>query len=525
MDKDTTSTWQSYQFIENFKQGDVHNIRVDLTERKATFVLDGQQRLTSLLIGFYGSYTVKKPHTHKSNPDNWIQNSLYIDLLKSPEEISNDDLDSDISVTYGLQFFQAEQRITPDQYWFRISRFRTIKTDKEFSILHSEVLKKLPAGATRQDRRIVEANLERLWQIYFHEPVVSYFTEKNQSLDRVLNIFIRANDAGTKLTKSDLLMTMATSKWLDFNAREEIFGLVDHLNLKLKRSNNITKDFVLKACLVLNELEVAYKVDNFTNSNLETIEVSWPNIKTALIDTFDLINTYGIDRETLSSTNALMPIAYYLYRLKQDFKGTTDFEGQQRRRIIQWLLGALINGAFSGTSDRAISSCRAVLRDHLRISTDFPSYKLVSELADQGRSATFTSDNMRKLLDVTYGDRRSFLALSLLYEIGAFNAGTTQIDHIIPQAHVNKKSLGAMGLSQTRVDEIIQASQKLGNLQFLLARENNEKRDLPFSHWVETRDDDFLNRHCLPSDRSLWCVGNLPEFVAAREHLIEKRIK
>jgi hypothetical protein len=115
--------------------------------------------------------------------------------------------------------------------------------------------------------------------------------------------------------------------------------------------------------------------------------------------------------------------------------------------------------------------------------------------------------------------------LSLLYEIGAFNAGTTQIDHIIPQAHVNKKSLGAMGLPQTRVDEIIQASQRLGNLQFLLARENNEKRDLPFSHWVETRDDDFLDRHCLPSDRSLWCVENLPEFVAAREHLIEKRIK
>ena len=525
MEKDTASTWQSYKFIENFKNGDVHNTRVDLSGRAATFILDGQQRLTSLLIGFYGSYTTKAKFARKQNLDAWTQESLYIDLLKSPEELAQDELGSDIGVTYGLKFFEADQRITPDHYWFRVGRLKHIKTNEDFAALHAEIIEGLPAGASRQDRRIVESTLERLWHIYAQAPVISFFTEKHQSLDRVLNIFIRANDAGTKLSKSDLLMTMATSKWQTYNAREEIFAFVDHLNNGLERPNKITKDFVLKACLVLNGIEVAYKVDNFTNSNLDAIEIAWPRTKQSLIRTFELVNSYGLDKDTLTSTNALMPIAYYLQTTNQDLKGTTEPEGRQRKLIIRFLLGALINGAFSGTSDRAISACRGVLKEHLRTNEEFPLLKLVETLAAQNRFVTFSSENTRRLLDLTYRDSRSYLALSLLYEIGAFSSGTADIDHIIPQASVDKKSLEGAGHSATRVTEIMEASQKLGNLQFLLARENNEKRDLPFSHWVETRDEGFLERHCLPQDKSLWRVENLPEFVSAREKLIEKRIK
>ena len=525
MEKDTASTWQSYKFIENFKHGDVHNIRIDLSGRAATFVLDGQQRLTSLLVGFYGSYTTKAKNARRDNLDAWTQRSLYLNLLKCPEELTSDELDSDIAITYGLDFFETDPRTTPDELWFRISRLKPLKTDDDFATLHAEIMEQLPAGATRQDRRIVENNLERIWETYSRAHLISYFTEKQQSLDRVLNIFIRANDAGTKLSKSDLLMTMVTSKWQTYKAREEILGFVDHLNQGLGRPNKITKDFVLKACLVLGGMEVAYKVDNFTNYNLDQMERAWPETKQSLINTFELINAYGIDKDTLSSTNALLPIAYYLHRTGQDLKGTTELEGQQRKRVMQWLLGALINSAFSGTSDNAISACRGTLKDHLRNSRDFPMLELVQALAKQGRLATFTSENIRRLLNQKYGERHIFLALSLLYEIGAFNKGTTEIDHIIPQSSVDKKALQAAGHSEMRIKEIIEASQKIGNLQLLLARENNEKRDQPFSHWVETRDEDFLKRHHLPEDRSLWKVENLPEFVDARERLIEQWIK
>ena len=497
---------------------------MDITGQDATLVLDGQQRLTSMLIGFYGSYTIKAKHARKNNPDAWTQKNLYINLLKSPDEQSSDDLDTDISVTYGLEFFERDQRITPDNYWFRVSHFSKVNNETEFEGLYSEVIDKLPAGSTRGDRRIVEKNLERLWQVYFSEPIISFFTESGQSLDRVLNIFIRANEAGSKLTKSDLLMTMATSKWKSANAREEVFNFVDHLNKNLSRRNKVNKDFVLKACLVLTDLEVAYKVDNFTNTNLAIIEDAWSDIKNTLVRTFELINAFGIDGDTLTSTNALMPIAYYLHKTAQDLRGSTDEEVRNRRVVHQFILGALLNAAFSGTSDRAISTCRGILRDHLRIETSFPLQKLVQGLEGQRRTVSFTAENIRQILSIKYGDKRCFLALSLIYNLGSIDAKDVHIDHIIPSSKTTGDALIGEGFSVSEAGEISAQAQQLGNLQILLARENLEKSDLPFSHWIETRDEDFLDRHCLPRDRSLWRTQNLPQFIWEREKLIEKKI-
>lgn len=43
--------WQIYKFAEHFRFGEVHNEIAGKNGRKLTLVLDGQQRLTSLLIG------------------------------------------------------------------------------------------------------------------------------------------------------------------------------------------------------------------------------------------------------------------------------------------------------------------------------------------------------------------------------------------------------------------------------------------------------------------------------------------
>lgn len=524
LSKDTVTNWDTYSFISNFKQGDTHNQRVDISGQDATLVLDGQQRLTSMLIGFFGSYTIKAKHARATNPDAWSQKWLYLDLLKSPDEQNSDDLDTDISVTYGLDFFEREQRQTPENYWFRVSRLSNLTSESEFEALHADVIEKLPAGTTRTDRKIVEENLERLWQVYASDPIISYFSENGQSLDRVLNIFIRANEAGSKLTKSDLLMTMATSKWKSANAREEVFNFVDHLNKNLSRRNKVNKDFVLKACLVLTDLEVAYKVDNFTNTNLAIIEDAWPSIKKTLIRTFELVNAFGIDGDNLTSTNALMPIAYFLHKTGQDLRGSTDEEAKNRRVVHQFLLGSLLNAAFSGTSDRAISSCRGILRDHLRIEKSFPLLKLVQGLEGQRRTVSFSNENIRQILSIKYGDKRCFLALSLIYNLGAIDAQDVHIDHIIPTSKSTEDALIGKGFSGSDPREISAKAQQLGNLQFLLSRENLEKNDQPFSHWIETRDENFLDRHCLPKDRSLWKTRNLPEFISEREKLIVQKI-
>ncbi|WP_051521176.1 DUF262 domain-containing protein [Rubellimicrobium mesophilum] len=523
VDPEKVDSWQTYRFIENFKSGDVHNQPVALNGRRVKLVLDGQQRLTSLLIGLAGSYTVRAKHGRKNNPDAWSRQFLYIDLMKSPEERDEDELDSDIGVSYGLKFSEHDPRKSTENVWFPLARIMQCEDEAAFDRVHKDVLDKLPAGITRGERRTVENNLERLRSLVFHDEIISCYVEKDQSLDRVLNIFIRANDAGTKLSKSDLLMSMVTSKWSSRNARQDIYDFVDFLNEKLSRPNKLTKDFVLKAALVLTDLEVAYKVDNFTNENLALMEAEWRRIKESLVATLNIVNRMGIDRETLTSTNALMPIAYYVHKSGRSFDGSTPAEVLARWAMHKFLIGALVNGAFSGTSDLAISTCRGTIRDALRLSTDFPLAQLVTALGRSNRMATFTPDTLGRVLDIKYGDRRCFLALSLIYEDQVWGADY-HIDHIIPQASTDRKALMKMGLPNHRIEEIFSFAGTLGNLQILLARENIEKSNRPFWDWIESRDSNFLDRHCIPSDKSLWTVEALPEFVQARERLLAAKI-
>ena len=83
------------------------------------------------------------------------------------------------------------------------------------------------------------------------DEVIAYYTETDQDYDRVLDIFVRANEGGTRLSKSDLLLSMVTANWDGVNARDEIFNFVDRVNTQLTRRNDFDKDFVMKSCLVL----------------------------------------------------------------------------------------------------------------------------------------------------------------------------------------------------------------------------------------------------------------------------------
>ena len=102
----------------------------------------------------------------------------------------------------------------------------------------------------------------------------------------------------------------------------------------------MNKDFVLKSCLVLSDFtDIAFKVDNFNKSNMLKIESNWDEITLAIKLAVNLDSSFGYNRDTLSSTNALIPIAYYLKKigLPENFvKSTHTLE--DRLIIRKWLL-------------------------------------------------------------------------------------------------------------------------------------------------------------------------------------------
>jgi hypothetical protein len=520
--------WEIYKFIENFRFGDTHNEIAEPDGRDVVLVLDGQQRLTSLLIGLRGSFTVRSKHGRRNNPDAWSKQRLYIDLMRDPAIATEGDSsdDEDFGITYGLRFAEQEPKSDSDHLWMKAGNILDCSSDDAFYRLADEMLARLPAGTPLTMRRIVEKNLDRLYRVVWKDGVIAYYTEKDQSYDRVLDIFIRANDGGTKLSKSDLLLSMITSKWEGVSARQEIYDFVDHLNSGMDARNEIDKDYLMKSCLVVCDLDPTYRVGNFTSANLKLIESNWRKVKRSWEATLRLVNRFGIDRENLISVNSLMPIVYYIYRTECGcLDGSTPFEAENSKRVHRWLLSSLLNGVFSGHSDRTIGTARAIIQRALKSSNDFPYSDLVHGLATRGRVTSFDDNNIDGVLDVTYGKRTCFLAASLLYDVQNWGHAQYHIDHIIPRSLADRTTLMARNIPETRIQQIVNSVNKLGNLQLLLGRENLEKNNIPFSEWIQTRDRDFLDRHLIPDNPDLWDATALPEFVTAREKLISQRLR
>lgn len=132
---------------------------------------------------------------------------------------------------------------------------------------------------------------------------------------------------------------------------------------------------------------------------------------------------------------------------------------------------------------------------------------------------------MAALPETTYGQRTCFLALSTLYEEQNWSSSLYHIDHIIPRTLCTRRSLQGRGISESRIDEILACVDRIGNLQLLLGRENSEKAGMPFGDWIRTRDGGFLEMHLIPPEPHLWVPEAFPEFVAAREDLIRKRLR
>ncbi|MGE8585416.1 MAG: GmrSD restriction endonuclease domain-containing protein, partial [Agrobacterium tumefaciens] len=519
--------WQIYKFAEHFRYGEVHNEIAGTNGRKLTLVLDGQQRLTSLLIGLRGSFTIKSRGRRWDNPDAWQRKMLYIDLLVDPALIpQSEGSDDNIEHPFGFELFDHPPQSGAANLWMKVGDILNYPALDQFNEYVEKTLGRLPATRDWTIAEIAKKNLNRLYQMIWADKIVSYYTETNQDYDRVLGIFVRANDGGTKLSKSDLMLSMISSKWTDISAREEIYNFVETLNNRLDRKNDVNKDFVMKACLLLSDLDHVYQVKNFTNRNLEIMRINWPRIQQSLKRTFQLVNSFGIDRENLTSLNALLPIAYYLHKIDIDLLGaTTTFHVMNAERIRRWLIGALLNRVFGGTSDSTIGAAKNTITASLPHSKNFPIIDLNAALSRQiKRPSYLTSETLGSIMELQYGNKPMFLLLSLLYDGKSWGATTHHIDHIFPQGRLDRKHLIKNSIPISKIEQLLSCTNRVGNLQLLASAENLEKSNATFEDWIRTRDHSFLDKHLIPEDEHLWSIMMLPQFVAEREKRIMQKL-
>ena len=521
LEYDNRDRWGVYKFIENVKRGFTHNELANLDGvREPILVIDGQQRLTSFLVGLKGTYTVKIKYKRKNDPERWQKQRLYLNLLKDPSVEENDDL---VSASFGFQFFISQPENSAGQYWFKVGKILDFETEAQFISFKQNTKDELASNLTKEQRLLFEYNLGLLYSSVWRNQVINYYLEINQEYDRALDIFVRANERGEPLSTSDLLLSIITSKWHEVNAKDEVNNFVDYINYSFSHKNNFTKDNIMKTCLVLADLPVAYKVENYTEKNLGVMEKNWPRVKDAVERCVKCVNSFGIDRNNLTAKNALVPIFYYFY-LNPDLNLITgsSYDVRNATALRRWLIASLLNNVFGGSSDSILASIRVALKD-AGTSSDFPLHQINKRISQSGRKRGFDDAAINSFLATEYGGTKTFLALSVLYDDNNWGDKQVHQDHIFPKNMFNYRDMVAND-QEALWYKYRGLYNRVANLELLTQQENLEKLNKPFDGWIRTRDTSFKKRHLIPDNPELWKFENFEQFVKEREKLITDRL-
>ena len=507
--EENKTEWTAYDFIRDFDQEFPHNNEANVSgiNQDIYLVLDGQQRLTSLYIGLKGTYRF----FHYS----WRKTKLYLNLLKAP--VHSDDPEE---LTYQFEFRENDQPNPKDikrQYWYLVGNILNFDDAEEAK---KDIKTKL-SSFTDDEKDNANSLVGRLHSRIHTARLLNYYEEKSQDYDKVVEVFIRANTGGKKLEYSDILLSTATAKWRDLNAREEIHSFTDEIN-KIGSGYTFGKDFVLKGCLYLtDDLPIKYKVKNFNKANLEKIEDNWECIKANIRASVQLINKFGFSDNNLVSTVALLPIALYLKKLgKKNFVESSDQGDVNNQVIIQkWLIISLLKNAFGSSSDTILRS----LQDTLNGLSDFSifPYELVNQKLNI--QPTFLDSEIDKLLATNYNTKYSYLILSLLYPDRDWKDSKYHEDHIFPKSDFTDNKLKQTGINVSSIPFYKQHFNTISNLQLLTDSENLEKSAKAFDIWFASRDNNFKNRHTIPTIKS-YDIHNFSDFIVERQKNIKQKL-
>ncbi len=478
-----------------------------------TAVLDGQQRLTALNVGLRGSLAVKEPNKWWNNPKAFPVKKLYVDLLH--ERIPDEE-----GAIFRFEFLTDERAAEPatGEFWFPVNRIFEMAEPSEPMVYLAEQGLGNTTSAVK--------SLHRLQAMAHNAPVISYYEEESQDIEKVLNIFIRTNSGGTVLSYSDLLLSIATAQWEERDARSEINTLVDALNVT-GLGFNFSKDFVLKAGLMLSDIaSVGFKVENFDRNNMKKLESNWSHVAETLRLTARLVASFGLSRDTITADSALLPVAYYLHvRRCDDGYLTSKVEAEDRKIIKHWLIRSLIKPGIWGSGlDVLLTALRDVIRN---VNGKFPDESLEREMRVRGKSLTFSPEEIEELADMKYGSRDLFGLLTLLFPF-VDTRNQFHIDHVFPTAVFHARKLKQINLSEDEISRLQDSKDRLPNLQLLQGPDNQSKNDQMPARWIaETykKDEDrkdYISRHML--DGVMTDLSGFEAFFKGRRNRLLERI-
>ncbi len=436
--------FQLYQFITNYDERKPHNekIRIEQIKRDDLYiVLDGQQRLTSLYIGLKGTRTLKKKKARYDNPNAYEEKRLYLNLKYQPNMDNPED-------NYQFEFHAKAPENDKKHWWFKVGDILELKNVVNYTREHK-------LGDEESEL------LGTLNKAFHDKQLISFFEETEKNLNKVLNIFIRVNSGGVKLSYSDLLMSILTASFSS-DIREKMNELVD--TLKDKGFSNMGQDQVLKTCLLLIGKDTTFELKNFNKKNIKEIEENWEKITDSIYNAAELLKNFGY-AGYLSSAYILSSLAYFYFL-------NSKMNESDKEQALKFVRNAQITSYFTPSTDTKLNNIANSMKD---VKT-FESFN--HNLAKHQTSPLkITNDMIEEMVNYKYSDQ-VFPILQILYPNLNYKTTTFHIDHIYPKSKFKKEN-------EKLNQDFYGWRDYLFNLQLLEGAENIAKKDKDPEVWLK----------------------------------------
>jgi len=457
-------------------------------------LLDGQQRLTTLYLLLKGGI----PPYYKESDITHDPRHLYFNLR-----------------TAEFRYYQR-QEMEDSPFWKSVVSCFNDKLDAFTLVenLHLEdANERLAIGKT------VNENLVRLRAI----GDIDYYVQsvpQGLDIDKSIVIFDRVNSMGTKLTDAELVLTHIAGKWPQ--ARRVMKQKIEDYE---KAGFFFELDLLTRCFVVLLTNSALFEKmteEVYQKTSEETYKEIWERLVKVLDYLIPILkqSAYIGGSKDMSTNNVLVPLVAYLS------KNGGLFETGLKNQFLYWMFLALIWGRYSGQTDQRLD------RDvYLAINSSQPVSDLINEIEDQrGRIEIKPAD--------LEGRGSGNPLHRMLYVIAKFNKATDwanggslqdtmgdyysiQSHHIFPQAFLYRNGYDSENhLDKKKVNEI-------GNRAFITRDANFDISDEDPAEYLKKVIEKYpeaLKQQMIPTDSSLWQVGNYNDFLVARRKMIADSI-
>ncbi|MGD0227685.1 MAG: DUF262 domain-containing protein [Terriglobia bacterium] len=471
------------------------------------FVLDGQQRLTSLFRVIFqsrlkGKTTPDPEMLVALSPDaKWTENPFHLKSRNLHRQLRD-----------GL--------LVPAEVLFA-----GVRGENE-----SLAVQKAIGAWVKTDDQIFYQALDRanvIRNAILGAEIVAYEIDADAEDENVIEIFARLNQQGVRLRPGDLAAARLTGRMKDFRDRARLFlsdsGLKNYSAMEGEEDRPrsgafVDTDLLVRTALYLGTGLLRYrdiekrKKGSAEDDSYTKVDAVWDATCAGLKASVDIFRNAGVP------DGAWLPYRYLLLPPAVSHAKGNDTSPDQ---WLAWAIAASLWGHYAGSSDTTAQS-DAKAAEEGQIARLFDNVKaqakrtesLIPDEGDLEADVVLEAGVLLALLiHFRRNNTRSFPSGKL---IGFDSADPIEVHHIFPRALLNRA---------TAVQDSSNIPDRLGNLTLIFRTDNEHIKDRAPDQYLSECNPDDLRAHGIPLEKRLWDTVAYNEFCERREKALTVTVR